>query len=84
MILEQLIRKKRYFDEYKKSDVKSAKIFFQTNSWRHEKTCPFILEYPYLTVPDMIKDRIICKMFGIDRSVQQFNLRWSRNEKDSY
>ena len=67
MILEQMIKQKRYFNENNRTDIKSAKMFFQTNSWQHEETCPFILEYPYLTIPDMIKDKMIYKMFGIDR-----------------
>ena len=65
MILETIIRQKRYFNEKDKKDIKSAKTFFETHSWRHESGCPFILEYPYITVPDMMKDKLIHKVLGI-------------------
>lgn len=65
MILETIVRKKRYFDATNKADIKSAKEFFTTHSWNHETGCPFILEYPYLSVPDMIKDKMIHKVLGI-------------------
>ena len=66
MILEKMYRQKRYFNEKSKADLQSAKSFFETHSWRHEQGCPFILEYPYLTVPDMIKDKMVHKIFGIE------------------
>lgn len=64
MILETLVRQKRYFDPNKKTDIQSAKDFFTNHSWGHDG-CPFILEYPYLSIPDMIKDKLIHKVLGI-------------------
>ncbi len=64
MILETMIRQKRYFNEKSKKDIQVAKNFFSNHSWGKEG-CPFILEYPYLTVPDMIKDKMIFKSLGI-------------------
>jgi hypothetical protein len=65
MVLETLIRQKRFFSGSNKKDIKLAKHFFQYHSWGVEG-CPFILEYPYLTVPDMIKDKLIHKSLGIE------------------
>jgi len=42
-----------------------AKMFFKTQSWGHGG-CPFFLEFPYSTVPDMMKDKIIHKTFGLE------------------
>lgn len=64
MVLETLIRQKRFFSESSKQDIKLAKQFFENHSWGGDG-CPFILEYPYLTIPDMIKDKMIHKAFGL-------------------
>lgn len=64
MVLETLIRQKRFFNVKSKSDVKLAKLFFENHTWGTDG-CPFILEYPYLTIPDMIKDKVIHKSLGI-------------------
>jgi hypothetical protein len=63
MVLETIIRPKRFFNEKSKADIAMAKEFFKNHSWAGG--CPFILEYPYLTIPDMIKDKMIHKAFGI-------------------
>lgn len=65
MILETLVRQKRYFDPNKKADIASARAFFSSHSWGHDQGCPFILEYPYVSVPDMIRDKLIHKVLGI-------------------
>ena len=77
MVLETLIKPKRFFDQHSKKDIEAAKNFFATHSWRHTDGCPFVLEYPYLTVPDMIKDKLIHKTLGI-----QFDRRhhWGYND----
>lgn len=64
MILEQIHRKKRFFDVKSKVDLDEARHFFQKHAWKNG--CPFILEYPYMTVPDMIKDKMIFKSLGIE------------------
>lgn len=45
------------FDPANKADRKAAKYFFETHSWE-KGICPFHLEWPYLNVPDMIRDRV--------------------------
>lgn len=57
--LEQFRKQKRYFDIKNNDDINVYKQFLSSgNSWGTD-ACPFILEFPYLTVPDMIKDKLI-------------------------
>lgn len=44
------------FDPSSKSDMVVARRFFHNNKW--EDGCPFFLEWPYLDIPSMIKDKI--------------------------
>jgi hypothetical protein len=59
MILEKHTEslQKKLFDAGNKNDLSVFKSFMETGKWM-SKGCPFILEWPYLTVPDMIKDKI--------------------------
>lgn len=50
-----LLKSRRYFNPYNKDDMKAVKKFFTKNRW---DGCPFILEWPYLTIPDMIKSKL--------------------------
>ena len=63
MILDSLIKPKRYFDVNSRKDIQSYKFFLKENAWG--TTCPFVLEYPYLSVPDMIKDKLIHKFLKV-------------------
>ena len=58
--------KKRLFDINNKKDVEIYKSFLETNSWKVSGSCPFQLEYPYLSVPDMIKDKLIRKYLKVE------------------
>lgn len=64
MILDMMIRQRRFFDENSKKDIAVAKQFFTKHSWG-TNGCPFILEYPYMSIPDMIRDKVIHKALGI-------------------
>lgn len=65
--LEQFRNQKRYFDIKNKDDLEVYKHFLSAgNSWGTD-TCPFILEFPYLTVPDMIKDKLIYHFLGLEQ-----------------
>jgi len=64
VILETIIRQKHYFNETSKKDLQAVRNFFEKHSWGNDG-CPFILEYPYLTIPDMIKDKLIHKALNI-------------------
>ena len=57
--------KKRKFDLNSKKDVEIYKSFLETNSWKITGSCPFQLEFPYLTVPDMIKDKLVRKYLKV-------------------
>lgn len=48
---------KRRFDPKNKDDLRAYKHFLLTNSWGKD-TCPFELEWPWLSVPDMLADRL--------------------------
>jgi hypothetical protein len=65
MILESILIKKRFFDAKSEADVNEFKKFVESHSWGG-KPCPFFLEFPYLTIPDMIKDKIIHNALGLE------------------
>jgi hypothetical protein len=44
--------------------MRIAKKFFKTWSWGGSG-CPFVLEQPYICIPDMMKEKIINGMFKI-------------------
>ncbi len=62
-----LHNKKRKFDAKNKKDVEAFKFFMAENKWGGP--CPFILEEPYLTIPDMLKDRFIRSQLNIAEPV---------------
>ena len=62
--LEGLRKQKRYFDINSKADIELYRQYLINNAWGGNG-CPFILEFPALTVPDMIKDRLIRKFLKV-------------------
>ena len=48
---------RRYFEPGSKNDMKEVRHYFHNHQWGKEG-CPFYLEWPYLTIPDMLKDKI--------------------------
>ena len=48
---------KRRFDVRSSADLDEYAYFREHNKWR--SGCPFHLEWPYLNISDMIKDKII-------------------------
>jgi hypothetical protein len=61
MILNKLhqaiLLKREVFDASNPIHIEEVKYFMQNNKWKD--ICPFFLEWPYLTIPDMIKDKIV-------------------------
>ena len=55
--LSHKIWQKRLFDPSNKKDILEYKYFLENNRW--PERCPFILEWPYLTVTDMIRTQLI-------------------------
>lgn len=66
MILDTIIRPKRLFDVNSKKDINLYTNFLRHGAWGTQ-ACPFVLEFPYLTIPDMIKDKLIHKFLRIKR-----------------
>lgn len=64
MILETHLKPKRHFDVTSRHDLRLAKQFFETWSWGGNG-CPFVLEQPHLSVPEMMKEKIVHKLFKI-------------------
>jgi hypothetical protein len=51
------VNQRRMFKPNKAEDLKLAKKYFNTNSWGING-CPFYLEWPYLDIPCMLRDKI--------------------------
>lgn len=64
MILDTIIRPKRYFDVNSKKDIAMFSYYVKNKAWGRDG-CPFTLEFPYLTVPDMIKEKLILKFLKV-------------------
>ena len=65
MILDAFVKTKRHFDVNSKKDIAIFAEFMKKSAWGPDR-CPFVLEYPYLSIPDMIKAKIINKMLKLD------------------
>ena len=48
---------KHMFDIDNKEHLKLFKKYLHTNAWG-PNGCPFVLEWPYLDIPNMLKDKI--------------------------
>lgn len=55
-IIERHKYDRRTFDPASKKDIEEYKYFLTNNKWKNG--CPFYLDWPYLTIPDMIKDKV--------------------------
>jgi hypothetical protein len=53
------IKVRQSFDTENKEHISWFKYFMENGKWQNG--CPFYLEFPYLTIPDMIKDKLIKK-----------------------
>ena len=66
MILNKLnqtiLLKREVFDPSNAGHIEEVKYFMNNNRWKD--ICPFFLEWPYLTIPDMIKDKIVKGLVG--------------------
>lgn len=66
----QLIHnQKRSFDPKNKKDIEAFRTFMADNKWGGP--CPFILEEPYLTIPDMLKDRYIRHQLNVSQPIAE-------------
>ena len=55
--LSHMVWQKRIFDAKSKEDVKEYAYFLKNSKWRIN--CPFIIEWPHLTVTNMITTKLI-------------------------
>ncbi|MFZ9611064.1 MAG: hypothetical protein ACO294_10220 [Methylococcales bacterium] len=55
--LAKIYRQRVIFEPNNKEHVAQFRNFMINNRW--ENGCPFELVWPYLSIPDMIKDQII-------------------------
>ena len=51
------INQRRLFEPSNKDDMKLVRKYLHTLSWGNAG-CPFYLEWPYLDIPSMLKDKI--------------------------
>lgn len=63
---QQAVNTKRRFDASNKKDREEYKHFLIHRSWE-SFVCPFVLEWPHLTIPDMIQDKITHHALGVTR-----------------
>jgi hypothetical protein len=64
MILDLMQSQKRLFNPKSKKDLVAYKDFLRTGGWG-KGGCPFLLVFPYMTVPHMIQDKIIHNVLGV-------------------
>ncbi len=57
-VLAQVQRQRVLFDPEDRNHVAAYRHFLVKHKWENPG-CPFELVWPYLSVPDMIKDKII-------------------------
>lgn len=57
------VNQKRRFNPTVKKDREEYKYFLENRSWK-STVCPFFLEWPYLTIPDMINDKLTHHLLG--------------------
>ena len=54
--IEQFKMNRHNFNPLSRGDMIEVKKYFRDSKW--ENGCPFHLEWPYLDIPSMIKDKI--------------------------
>lgn len=57
---QEILRNRRPFDPRNSEDLIEFKYFLANKKWKN--VCPFFLEWPYLTIPDMLKDKMVMHM----------------------
>jgi hypothetical protein len=55
---------KRQFNVNSEVDYKAYKKFLVNGGWGKEG-CPFVAEWPWVSVPDMIKTKIVAKTLNV-------------------
>ena len=63
-ILSKGIRSRDIFNPNNKEHIEAYKQFLLESRWKNG--CPFFLEFPFLTIPHMIQDKIVRNVLGIE------------------
>lgn len=71
MILDLLQLRKRLFNPKSRKDIVKYKEFLRDGSWG-TGGCPFVLVFPYMTVPDMIQDKIVYNILGVTNDKSRY------------
>jgi hypothetical protein len=64
MKLDAFVKTKRNFDVNSKKDIEIFTEFMKKSAWGPD-CCPFLLEFPFLSVPDMIKSKLVNKVLKL-------------------
>ena len=56
-IRQSFNQERQIFDPENKVHLAKFKFFLENGKW--ENVCPFFLEEPWVSIPDMVKDRIV-------------------------
>jgi hypothetical protein len=59
-------RPKRKFNVNDSNDCKAFEKFLKNSAWGKDG-CPFEIEEPWVSIPDMIKDKLARKHLGINK-----------------
>jgi hypothetical protein len=70
VILDLVQSQKRLFNPKSKTDLLTYKTFLK-KGWG-KSGCPFILVFPYQTVPHMIQDKIIHNVLGVKNDKSRY------------
>ena len=71
MILDLMQSQKRLFNPKSKKDLVAYKEFLASGGWGN-CGCPFVLVFPYMTVPHMIQDKIIHNVLGVENDKSRY------------
>lgn len=55
---------RRFFDINDKNDVQCFKKYYTSGAWG-PTGCPFEVEEPWVSIPDMIKHKLLCQHLKI-------------------
>ena len=64
MILDSIVKPKVFFDTNNLKHIKMYRSFIVNKAWGSDG-CPFICEFPFLTIPDMIQEKLIYKFLKV-------------------
>ena len=59
---QEILLKRGVFNPNNPEHIEEVRFFLSNNRWKD--ICPFFLEWPYLTIPDMVKDKIVRHVVG--------------------